>query len=81
MRFGTGHSSDGLPASPPPAVLAEVDAAWEHAGRLAAQDRELHFVHDAQTRRLVIEVRTLAGAVVRTLSPSQALAVMGGGAL
>jgi flagellar protein FlaG len=74
-------TSDVIPASPPPEVLAEVDAAWERADALAAQNRELHFARDASTGRLVIEVRTLDGEVVKTIPPSEALNVMSGGTL
>ena len=35
--------ADVIPASPPARVLAEVDAAWARAARLAAENRELHF--------------------------------------
>ena len=72
-------TSDVIPASPPPEVLAEVDAAWERAGELAAQNRELHFSHDEATGRTIIEVRTLEGEVLRTIPPSKMLDVMSGG--
>jgi hypothetical protein len=73
--------SDVIPASPPPEVLAEVDAAWERASDLAAQNRELHFARDEASGRLIIEVRTLDGEVLRTIPPSEALNVMSGGTL
>ena len=73
--------SDVIPASPPPEVLAEVDAAWERAAELAAANRELHFARDAETGRMIIEVRSLDGEVLKTIPPSKALDVMGGGAL
>jgi FlaG protein len=72
---------DVIPASPPPEVLAEVDAAWERAGELAAANRELHFRRDEQTGRTIIEVRTLDGEVLRTIPPSRLLDVMAGGEL
>jgi FlaG protein len=72
---------DVIPASPPPEVLAEVDAAWERAAELAAQNRELHFRRDELTGRTIIEVRTLDGEVLRTIPPSRMLDVMGGEAL
>ena len=74
-------TSDVIPAAPPPEVLAEVDAAWERTGELAAQNRELHFARDERSGRLVIEVRTLDGEVLRTIPPSEALNIMGGGTL
>ena len=70
-----------IPASPPPEVLAEVDAAWARAAELAAQNRELHFRRDEQTGRTIIEVRTLDGEVLRTIPPARMLDVMAGGAL
>jgi flagellar protein FlaG len=74
-------ASDVIPASPPPEVLAEVDAAWERAAALAAQNRELHFRHDQESGRTIIEVRTLEGEVLRTIPPSKLLDVMSGGEL
>jgi hypothetical protein len=79
-RAATVDTSEVVPASPPPEVLAEVDAAWERAAQLAAENRELHFTRDA-SGRVVIEVRTLNGEVLRTIPPSRALDVTGGGAL
>jgi len=76
--FGV-DASDVIPASPPPEVLAEVDAAWERAAELAAQNRELHFTHDELSGRTIIEVRTLDGEVLRTIPPSKMLDVMSGG--
>ena len=55
--------------------------AWERSGRLHAQNRELHFARDEQTGRMIIEVRTLDGEVLRTIPPSEMLNVMSGGAL
>ena len=69
------------PREPAPEVLAEVDAAWERAAELAAQNRELHFAADEETGRVIIEVRTLDGEVLRTIPPSRALDVMSGAEL
>jgi hypothetical protein len=76
--FGV-DASDVIPASPPREVLAEVDAAWERAAELAAQNRELHFTRDELSGRTIIEVRTLDGEVLRTIPPSKLLDVMSGG--
>jgi flagellar protein FlaG len=73
--------SDVIPLSPPPEVLAEVDAAWQRAAELAAQNRELHFRRDEASGRTIIEVRTLDGEVLRTIPPSQMLDLMSGGEL
>ena len=72
---------DVIPASPPPEVLAEVDAAWERAEQLAADNRELHFKTDESSGRVIIEVRSLDGEIVRTIPPSNALDVMSGSPL
>jgi hypothetical protein len=74
-------SSHVIPASPPSEVLVEVDAASARAAQLAAENRELHFERDAATGRVVIQVRTLGGEVLRTIPPSGALDIMGGRAL
>jgi hypothetical protein len=71
--------SDVIPASPPPEVLAAVDAAWERTAELAAQNRELHFKRDETSGRTIIEVRTLDGEVLRTIPPSKMLDLMSGG--
>ena len=69
-----------LPGSPPAAVLDEVGAAATRAEELAAQRRELHFEHDAETGHVIVQVRDLAsGAVLRTIPPSQALDLLTGG--
>ena len=73
--------SDIIPASPPPDVLAEVDAAWERAAQLHAQGRELHFSAEKGTGRVIIQVRTVAGELLRTIPPSRALDIMSGGEL
>jgi FlaG protein len=72
---------DVIPASPPPEVLDEVDAAWERAAELAADNRELHFRRDERSGRLIIEVRTLDGEVLRTIPPSRVFDVMAGAEL
>jgi FlaG protein len=69
---------DVIPASPPPEVLAEVDAAWQRGAELAAANRELHFSRDEHSGRIVIEVRTLDGEVLRTIPPARLFAVIDG---
>jgi flagellar protein FlaG len=76
-----GAYADIVPASPPPEVLSEVDAAWDRASQLASQGRELHFSTDEVSGRVIIEVRTMDGEVLRTIPPSQALDVISGGEL
>jgi FlaG protein len=67
-----------LPPSPPPEVLDEVAAARDRAAELAASNRELHFSVDEDSKRVVVQVRDLAGNVIRTIPPSEALEVMAG---
>lgn len=67
-----------LPPSPPPEVLDEVAAARDRAAELAASNRELHFSVDEESNRVIVQVRDLAGNVIRTIPPSEALAVMSG---
>jgi flagellar protein FlaG len=73
--------SDVIPASPPPEVLAAVDVASERTHQLASENRELHFTRDKASGRVIIEVRTLDGELLKTIPPSRALDVMTGGAL
>ena len=70
-----------LPPSPPPEVLDEVAAARDRAAELAANNRELHFSTDADSGRVIVQVRDLEGNVIRTIPPSHALHAMSGGAL
>ena len=61
----------------PPAEAREaVDAAYEIAEKLAENDRELHFVGGGYA-----ELRRLDGAVIRRLTPAEALDAMCGGDL
>jgi hypothetical protein len=68
-----------LPPSPPPELLDEVAAARDRAAELAASNRELHFSKDESTGRVIVQVRDLEGNVIRTIPPSEALAVLSGG--
>jgi FlaG protein len=70
-----------LPASPPPEVLDAIGAAADRAAELRAQNRELHFRKDESTGRVIVEVRDLAGTVIRTIPPSSALEIMAGAAV
>ena len=76
MDFETGQLA--IPAIPPPEVLDEVDAAWERAVQLAAQDLELHFAHDEVSGRPIVELRTLSGELVKRISAAQALEIIAG---
>jgi FlaG protein len=78
---GPVDRSDIIPASPPGEVLAEVDAAWERAEMLAAVNRQLHFERDEEAGRIIIEIRTFDGEVLKTIPPSGALNIMSGAAV
>jgi hypothetical protein len=67
-----------LPGSPPAGVLDAVGAAAARATELRAANRELHFRKDAESGRVIVEVRDLEGHVIRTIPPSHALDVMAG---
>ena len=63
----------GIPATVPPDVLDQVSAAAECVLELARNGRELHFRADEELHRVIIEVRDMAGNVLRTIPPSTAL--------
>jgi hypothetical protein len=69
---------DALPASPPPAVLRDVDAAGRRADELRAQGRELHFDVDIRSGKVRVEVRDLDGHTLRVLPLNEALGVADG---
>jgi flagellar protein FlaG len=70
-----------LPASPPTEVLDAIGAAADRAAELRSQNRELHFRKDETTGRVIVQVRDLAGNVIRTIPPSSALEIMSGAAI
>jgi uncharacterized FlaG/YvyC family protein len=70
-----------LPQSPPEEVRDAVGAAAARAAELRSQNRELHFEKDEHSGRVIIQVRDLAGNVIRTIPPSSALEIMSGAAL
>ena len=72
---------DTTPSRPPAAVLEEMEAASRRYDELRAQQRELHFAHDPNSNRVIVEVRDLEGNVLRTIPPSKALDVIAGGPL
>jgi hypothetical protein len=71
----------GIPAAPPEDALREVDRAAARADELWGDQRELHFEMDADSGRVVVQVRDLDGRVIRTIPPSEALDVLSGGSL
>ena len=70
-----------LLTGPPPEVLAEVDAAWERAQDLFADELELSFDLDSLTRRVTGSLRIPAGGPVwESLTATEALALACGDA-
>ena len=67
-----------LPPSPPPEVRDAVAEARDRAAEVAGADQQPHFLQGDENGHMVIQVRDLAGNVVRTIPPSEALAVMSG---
>jgi flagellar protein FlaG len=70
-----------VPASPPVEVREAVAAAAARAAELRESNRELHFHKDESSGRVIVQVRDLAGHVIRTIPPSHALNVMAGAAI
>jgi uncharacterized FlaG/YvyC family protein len=70
-----------LPQHPPEEVRDAIGAAAARAAELRAENRELHFHKDEKSGRVIVQVRDLAGNVIRTIPPSSALEIMSGAAL
>ena len=66
-----------LPSALPPELSTAVDAAGRRADALATSGRELHF-DVAADGELIVQMRGPDGAVLKTLSPTQAISLMGG---
>lgn len=82
---GTG-ATEGPPGAPgalapahvtplPREVAKEVAVAANRFDELRALGRELHFLIDEKTGRVVVEVRDLEGRLVRRVPPSTALGI------
>jgi hypothetical protein len=70
------HLPHALLDGPPPELLAEVDAAWERAQDLFADELELSFDVDSLTRRITGSLRLPdGGRVWERLSATEALAI------
>ena len=72
---------DTIPSKPPAELRAEMDRAAKRVDELKAEGRELHFTRDADTGRVVVQVRDLSGNVLRTIPPSKAMEVASGAKL
>jgi hypothetical protein len=66
-------SLETIPSSPPPEVLAQIALAAQTYDGLGARGYDLHFAHDPASGRTNIEVRDASGALLRTLSPTEAI--------
>ena len=66
-----------LPAAVPAELSSAIDAAGRRAEALASSGRRLHFEVDA-AGELVIQMRDRNGWVLKELSPTQAVSLMGG---
>jgi hypothetical protein len=77
----TGTIVGDVPPAPTPDARELVAKAAEVVEQLHKHNRELHFSHDEETNRVVIEVRDLEGNVIKTIPPSKALDVLSGGEL
>lgn len=71
-------TSDFLPASPPAEALDAVGAAFDRVHEMYDDKRELHFEMDPTSNRVVVQVRSLDGTVIRTIPPSEAMDIMSG---
>ena len=67
-----------LELGPPTIIQEAVGYAADRVDELAAADRELHFVKDELTGRMVVQVRDLQGNVIEEITGSRALDVMAG---
>ncbi len=76
-RFALDHTPL---LSPPPHVLAEVDAAWERAQDLFAGELELHIAIESASHRVTGELRLPGGEAWERLTASEALALACGDA-
>ena len=77
----TGTIVGDVPPAPTPEARELVAKAAEVVEQMRKNNRELHFSHDEDSNRVVIEVRDLDGKVLKTIPPSEALNVMAGGEL
>ncbi len=69
---------DSSSTAPPPELSGAIATAASAYQTLQSTGRRLHFAIDAPTGRLSIELHDLSGSALKTLNPSQVLAVAGG---
>ena len=70
-----------LSSSPSLEAQHQVDAAYQRTLELAAQNRELHFERDAESGRIVVQVRDLDGNLIRAIPNQHMLEVLAGAEL
>jgi len=71
-------SVDTFPTTPPPEVLDAMASAATAYAALKAQGLTVHYSYDSQAHRASAELRDGEGRVVRSLSPSEAVALAAG---
>lgn len=74
----TGTIVGDVPPAPTPEARELVAKAAEVVEQMRKNNRELHFSRDEDSGRVVIQVRDLDGKVLKTIPPSDALAIMSG---
>ena len=77
---GDSATPGAIPSSPPQEVFAAMLTAAQAADRLAASGKALRFSTD-DTSGLSVQLTTLDGTVLGTVSPSTVLSVASGGVL
>lgn len=77
----TGTIVGDVPPAPTPEARELVAKAAEVAEQMFKNNRELHFLRDEDTNRVVIQVRDLDGKVLKTIPPSEVMNIMAGGEL
>lgn len=71
-------SVDAIPQSPPEEVFAAIAQAAQSYESLRVQGLAVAYSQDPATGGVTAELRSTSGAVVRTLAPSEALALAAG---
>jgi uncharacterized FlaG/YvyC family protein len=72
---------DTVPTSPPPEVVQAMGTASQVFQTLKSHQKELHFVRDSHTGRVVAEVRDESGNVIARIPSSKILDIATGGPL
>ncbi len=73
--LGAPVSVETMPSAPPPEILAQMSGAAGAYERLAAAGQEVRFTPAASGRGATAELVDTQGNVLRTLSPSEAIAL------